>query len=294
MPNSPCDFTISPKCQQKVLGEEELAALSAQQIIQCGSCLAVEEFSISRPNPDFVTLLFTFRGKGRLHTKAQDYDLEPGSLLIIPCHLANRIELADKEWQLAWMMMQPSAPLVQGIKKQVQLLYMPYGELLKNSIDGLVLAQSLPDLSHSKLQPLLIAQMIQVLLASLAEQSAHDRQAVRLRQVFDKVEQNLDRDWSVEEMAKLAHFSAPHFHRLCKQYYQRSPLQQVIHLRMTQAKRLLSGTDWPIQDIAELVGYSELTNFSTRFRKLHGVSPSEFRKQHASFDKTVLTTAQSD
>ncbi len=277
---SPCHFTISPKCQQKVLGQEELTALAAQQIIQCGNSLAVEEFSISRPNPDFVTLLFTFSGKGRLYTKEQDYDLEPGSLLVIPNNLANRIELADKEWQLAWMMMHPSAPLVKGIKQQVQLLYMPYGELLKNSIDGLVMAQSLPALAHSKIQPLLIAQMIQVLTASLAEQSAHDRQALRLRQVFEQVEQELGRDWSVEDMAKLAHFSSPHFHRLCKQYYQRSPLQHVIKLRMAQAKRLLSGTDWPIQDIAELVGYSELTNFSTRFRKLNGLSPTEFRKQH--------------
>ncbi|MCE0555716.1 MULTISPECIES: AraC family transcriptional regulator [unclassified Motilimonas] len=293
MPISPCHFTISPKCQQKVLGPEELAALATQQIIQCGSCLAIEEFSISRPNPDFVTLLFTFSGKGQLHTKDHDYELEPGSLLIIPNNFANRIELADKEWQLAWMMMQPDAPLVKGIKQQVQLLYMPYGELLKNCIDGLVLTQGLSALSHSKIQPLLIAQMIQVLTASLADQSAHDRQALRLRQVFEQVEQKLDHNWSVEEMARLAHFSSPHFHRLCKQYYQSSPLQQVIKLRMNQAKRLLSGTDWPIQDIAELVGYSELTNFSTRFRKLHGLSPTGFRKQHTSFDTSTLATAQS-
>lgn len=279
MPLSPCQFVISPKCQQKVLGQEDLTALATHQIVQCGSCLAIEEFCISRPDPDFVTLLFTFSGKGELITKEQRLDLEPGSLLVLPSNIANTIQLASEQWQLAWMMIQPHAPLVSGLR-QLQLRNMPYGELLKNSIDGLVIAQSMPSLPHSQIQPLLIAQMIQVLTASLVEQPLHDRQAIRIKQVFEQVEQQLDRDWSVEQMAAMAHFSAPHFHRLCKQYYQQSPLQHVISLRMAQAKRLLSGTDWPIQDIAELVGYSELTNFSTRFRKLNGQSPTDYRKHH--------------
>jgi AraC-like DNA-binding protein len=278
MPYSQCNFFISPKCQQKVLGQEDLAALAEQQIIQCGTCIAKELFTIERPDPDFFTLLFTFSGTGKVTTLNDDWELEPGSLLVLPPHVANTIALANEEWQLAWMMLSPSSPLMNHLPIRIQLLHMPYGELLQNSIDGLVLAQTMPALAHSKIQPLLVAQMMQVLNASLSESPIQSRQALRLKQVFEQIEKQLDCDWTVEKMAELAHFSAPHFHRLCKQFYQQSPLQHVISLRMKHAKRLLSGTDWPIQDIAELVGYPELTNFSTRFRKAHGTSPRDFRR----------------
>ncbi|MCE2594599.1 AraC family transcriptional regulator [Motilimonas cestriensis] len=279
MPYSQCHFLISPKCQQKVLGQEDLIALAEQEILQCGTSVSVEQFTIERPDPEFFTLLFTFSGTGKVTTQQEEWLLEPGSLLVIPPHIANTIALASEEWQLAWMMLHPTSPLVANILPQIQLLHMPYGELLKNSIDGLVLAQTMPTLAHSKLQPLLVAQMMQVLKASLSEQPIQSRQELRLKQVFEKVEKQLDVNWTVDKMAALAHFSAPHFHRLCKQYYQQSPSQHLIRLRMKHAKRLLSGTDWPIQDIAELVGYPELTNFSARFRKTHHMSPRAFRQQ---------------
>lgn len=50
--------------------------------------------------------------------------------------------------------------------------------------------------------------------------------------------------------------------------------------RMEEAKGLCITTDLSIQKICDQVGYSDLTTFSTAFRKYFDMSPREFRKNH--------------
>ena len=52
----------------------------------------------------------------------------------------------------------------------------------------------------------------------------------------------------------------------------------LINERIETAKKLLSGTDISISDIAEKVGYTSLSHFSTAFSAKTGITPSEYRK----------------
>ena len=49
-------------------------------------------------------------------------------------------------------------------------------------------------------------------------------------------------------------------------------------LRIGKAKELLSGEDLSVQDVAERVGYQDLKYFSKLFKKVTGVSPSDYKK----------------
>ena len=49
-------------------------------------------------------------------------------------------------------------------------------------------------------------------------------------------------------------------------------------LRINKAKELLSGDKVSVQDVAEMVGYSDLKYFSRLFKKTTGVSPSDYKK----------------
>lgn len=46
-----------------------------------------------------------------------------------------------------------------------------------------------------------------------------------------------------------------------------------------EAKRLLAHTNWPITQVADKLGFDEVSNFIKFFRREAGYSPSEFRKQ---------------
>ena len=49
-------------------------------------------------------------------------------------------------------------------------------------------------------------------------------------------------------------------------------------LRMNKAARLLADSEQTINDIAEDLGFSSQSHFTTSFRKRYGLTPKEFRE----------------
>jgi AraC-like DNA-binding protein len=85
---------------------------------------------------------------------------------------------------------------------------------------------------------------------------------------------------TLEELAKMAGLSSSHYSRLFKQYTNYSPIQYLMHLRMDRAKELLILSDYRLKAIAQSVGYDDELYFSRMFKKVVGISPSEYTKAH--------------
>lgn len=51
--------------------------------------------------------------------------------------------------------------------------------------------------------------------------------------------------------------------------------------RITEAKALLTSTDFSLTQIAEQIGFRSLAYFSKCFRKVEDISPNEYRKTAA-------------
>ncbi|UVI27289.1 helix-turn-helix domain-containing protein [Paenibacillus spongiae] len=68
--------------------------------------------------------------------------------------------------------------------------------------------------------------------------------------------------------------------RRFKNAYSINPLQYLTSIRVKQACRLLLLTEWTLDVIAGKCGYENGFYLSRVFRKVMGVSPSEFRKQN--------------
>lgn len=83
---------------------------------------------------------------------------------------------------------------------------------------------------------------------------------------------------------------------MCKEFHKKygiSPGQYIKELRISQACRLLvTNSDYTIQEIAHMVGYSNDNYFGKVFRASKGLPPDAFRKQsnHYDFMRTVYET----
>lgn len=60
----------------------------------------------------------------------------------------------------------------------------------------------------------------------------------------------------------------------------RSPLQYQLRIRLNYARNLLCSSEFPVSEIARLIGFKSLWHFSHFFARNCGVSPSEYRKSH--------------
>ncbi len=72
-----------------------------------------------------------------------------------------------------------------------------------------------------------------------------------------------------------------HFLRCFAATYGRTPAQYLAERRIERAQDLLRATNLTVTEVCMLVGYSSLGSFSSRFRELVGVSPSEYQARFA-------------
>ena len=54
--------------------------------------------------------------------------------------------------------------------------------------------------------------------------------------------------------------------------------------RIEEAKSLLNETEMTIENVGRLIGFPNLSHFCTRFVKVTGQAPGQFRRQSGAFD----------
>ena len=142
---------------------------------------------------------------------------------------------------------------------------------LKAAIEGLH-AKSVPECSASVLHHW--SELVHHYVLRFAQpHSTYDR----LSRVWQRVETDLARAWTLEELVAIACLSGKHLRRHCRKDLGRSPMQPLTHLRLQRARHLLSITDDKVDVIARAVGFESAFTFSNTFNNRIGWWPSEFR-----------------
>lgn len=101
--------------------------------------------------------------------------------------------------------------------------------------------------------------------------------SARFNLVLDFVEEHLDRDIGLLELASLAGLSVTHFSHAFKAKYSVSPYRYIVQRRLKRAGTLLRTTDDTIAAIAARVGFSSQSRFGAAFASLIGSTPSAYR-----------------
>lgn len=95
------------------------------------------------------------------------------------------------------------------------------------------------------------------------------------------IEDNYMYDLNLSMLAEKFSYSATYFSELFKSKVGRTFIQYLNEIRMSQAIRLLEDTSLGLWDIAELTGFSNASYFSSRFKRVFGMSPSDYRQKKA-------------
>jgi AraC family transcriptional regulator len=101
--------------------------------------------------------------------------------------------------------------------------------------------------------------------------------AERLLRVLVFIQQHLDEELPLEALARVAHFSPYHFHRIFRGMVGESLKEHIRRLRLERAAQRLKHTDRSVLEIALEAGFQTHEAFTRAFRTLLGCSPSQFR-----------------
>lgn len=100
----------------------------------------------------------------------------------------------------------------------------------------------------------------------------------KLRLVIDYIQDNLEQDLGLKELAALLQLSPHYFAHLFKRSVGLAPHQYVIKQRIKQAKKLLKNREISIADIAYQVGFSSQAHLNRHFKRLVGTTPGRYRR----------------
>ncbi|HTO70442.1 MAG TPA: AraC family transcriptional regulator [Myxococcota bacterium] len=101
----------------------------------------------------------------------------------------------------------------------------------------------------------------------------------KLRAVIEYIEEQLDAELSLANMANAVHLSPYHFARQFKAATGLPPHQYVVTRRIERAQQLLAASDdVSLAEVALGVGFSDQSQFSTHFKRVVGITPRQFRR----------------
>lgn len=98
------------------------------------------------------------------------------------------------------------------------------------------------------------------------------------KRLVEYIEAHLDQPVSIATMAEIVRLSPYHFARAFKRSFGVPPHRYHMMRRIEATKVLLGKTSVPVTEIALRLGFSETSSFTAGFRRLTGVSPSEYRR----------------
>jgi AraC family transcriptional regulator len=100
----------------------------------------------------------------------------------------------------------------------------------------------------------------------------------RLKKVLEFIDANLDKNISLSALAQAANMNLSYFATLFRKSMRVSPHQYVLNRRVEWAKRLLRDSKRSVLEVSLEVGFDHPNNFARVFRRMAGISPSEFRR----------------
>jgi len=232
-------------------------------------------------DPSFHSLLYTLEGKGLVRTPDNAYFIEPAQVGILPAHSPFEATVAHDYWKVMWFQLEDTEHWSPLRLFPTRVRPAGFTQSLVCAVEGL-LWESLHGPPGAEHISHLLCEVIVSYLdreTRLASSPGESDALQVLQRLWDTVNANLGRRWTVAELAREARMSPSNLHRLVALHMGTTPVARVRQLRMRRAEALLRYGRLPVNTIAYSVGYDNPFSFSTAFKKYHGFSPRQFREQ---------------
>lgn len=125
-----------------------------------------------------------------------------------------------------------------------------------------------------------LEQIPEQIIRKLASQEAQEKQDDVIHKAKRYILEHIQENIYVEEIAEEVHLNAQYLMRLFRKKTELSILEYITDERIKLAKEFLIQTGYPINRVADNVGYGNYSYFTKIFKKNVGKTPAEFRSEY--------------
>ena len=273
-------YTTSPFAREDLLHLQEI-----------GSLKAIKPHTSQRSNLESFLFFVVKDGEGTLGYGDREYILHPGDCVFIDCRLPYYHSTDKSLWSLSWIHF--NGPSMQGIyQKYIERggspVFSPKNlHQFTEAFDALfsicTTSDYLKDMRINEHLSGLLTKIMEHSWNPESEQPTSIKRGDSMRFSLNDVRAYLDDHFkegvSLEELSENFYINKYHLARIFKKYYGDTILNYIIKLRITASKELLRFTSYSIDAISEQCGFEDANYFSRVFKKIEGISPSEYRRR---------------
>ena len=99
----------------------------------------------------------------------------------------------------------------------------------------------------------------------------------RLLVAYEYIHDNINKSISLNELSRVSSLSKFHLYDSFKNVYGQTPHQYINRIKVTKAKEYLQQKGGSIGEIADLLGFNDISVFSKLFKKIYGNPPSHYQ-----------------
>lgn len=243
------------------------------------------DFDINRGNYPYYFIKYTQKGKGTLEIGSQTYPLRPGILTGFRPGTAHRYK-ADPRNPMEHIFITFSGNECDNLFRKSTLSTRHFIEAAHPD-ETLNLFNKILQTGHDKpeFSQEICCAYLRILLLELASSSIHSKTAFSISaKTYQDCKKYIDTRFSSikspRQVADKCGIDVRYLSALFKRYGHISPSQYLMGLKLNKAANLLLTTDLAIKNVAFQIGFEDPYHFSKNFKKFHGRSPDNYRREH--------------
>lgn len=244
---------------------------------------------------EFDKLIVLLSGRVQYEVETSTYDLRPWDVLLVRHHAIHKANI-DVSEPYERIILYIDAKYIQRVAPDDRLLTcfdltdaqgmhclhpdIRSRERIRSTLEALEDALNDEGFGADTLRSALLLQFLVLINRLVPEEPAQDRKPnvydEKIEQTLSYINENLDQDLTVDQLAVRIYLSRYHFMRLFKEQTGSTVHAYIRRKRLLRAAKLIrSGV--PVSRVAAETGFSDYSAFYRAFRDCFGASPSELR-----------------
>lgn len=234
-------------------------------------------------------LYYMLDGKTTYFIGDEIFSIEKGDFVFIPpgiIHMTDNRECMNNERILLHfgdeLFDEKTMPILK-IMQSLRVIYIPDNHLpeLEALLYKIEVEFSQEEKSREILLNLYFLELLTLLCRYRCERKASiTESAAIIYRISEYISANFEQEITLESLSREFAVSEGYLSRRFKAVTGMGLNQYITYVRITNGERLLRETESSVTEVAQSCGYSDSNYFAAVFKKIKGVTPLKYRKQH--------------
>lgn len=241
---------------------------------------------------NYHEIYYLLSGTRRYFIGHKMYNVEEGDLIVVPrgcLHWANRRGAGEYDRYVVYFSEEFFAPVssVLTAEERERFFHLgcvrippPFQKTMRRFFEAMEQEQGKKDGCTRLVQSCALGNIAALALRyGVGRGNDSAEKSEKIQEVAKYISENFNQEITLRSAAAMAYMEETYFSKQFKKLTGLRFYEYVLQIRMQQAAELLRNSSLPVGKIAELCGYSSGNYFGDAFRRLNGVSPTQFRKR---------------